>query len=351
MTVRGDRARLWRGIERGSIMSVAPNTAARPRLSIVIPAADVTALEDTLVSVLENRPADAEIIVIPAMPYGDPWNIAEEVRFVPAPVGAGLVGCVNIGVAASAGGVIHVLAGGWRATEGWTDRAVERFDDRSVGAVVPLGVSATDSDQMVCTGIRRTLGGRSRSLAPARRGARLPRPSAPALEAGFWRADVLAQAAGFSAACGDANAAADMAALLTCAGLDVVVEPASRIVWGPSRRRTSAFLAGLHAERLFWRSLAADAIVPALVAHAIEIVRHAAARAPLGTLPMLAGRLAAFVQFGSNMSRTRLLRDAQRQAAAANKDPAPRTLRIDAPHAFPAAPHVPAETAPLKRSA
>jgi hypothetical protein len=332
-------------------MTVVRTITSRPRLSIVIPAADSAALEDTLVSVLENRPADAEIVVIPALPYDDPWNIAEEVRFIPAPVGAGLVGCVNVGVAASVGSVIHVLAGGWKATEGWTDRALERFEDRGVGAVVPLGVSAVDRDQVVCTGIRRTLGGRSRLLAPARRAAPLPRPSAPALEAGFWRADVLTRAAGFSTACGDANAAADMAALLACAGLEVVVEPSSRIVWGPARRRGSAFLAGLHAERLFWRSLAADSIVPALVAHAVEIVRHAAARAPLGTLPMLAGRLAALVQFGSSMPRARLLREAQRQATTASKDAAPRTLRIDAPHAFPAGPHVVPEATPLKRSA
>jgi hypothetical protein len=332
-------------------MSFVPNTAARPRLSIVIPAADTAALEDTLVSVLENRPADTEIVAVPAMSYDDPWNIAEEVRFIPAPVGAGLVGCVNVGVAASVGSVIHVLAGGWRATQGWTDRALERFDDRGVGAVVPLGMSSADADQVVCTGIRRTLGGRSLPLAPARRGAPLPRPSAPALEAGFWRADTIAQAAGFSSACGDVNAAADMAAWLASAGLEVVVEPSSRIVWGPARRRGSAFLAGLHAERLFWRSLAADSIAPAFLAHAIEIVRHTAILAPLGTLPMLAGRLAAFVQFGSSMPRARQLREAQRQATAASKDAAPRTLRIDAPHAFPAAPHVVPEAAPLKRSA
>lgn len=330
-------------------MSGVRGTAARPRMSIVIPAADVTAFEDTLVSVLENRPADTEIVAVPAMPYGDPWNIAEEVRFVPAPAGVGLVGCVNLGLAASTGRVIHVLAAGWRATEGWTDRALERFDDRAVGAVVPLGVSAADRDHVVSTGIRRTLGGRSRPLAPARHGAPLARPSAPALEAGFWRADLLARAAGFSATCGDANAAADMAAVVACAGLDVVVEPAARIVWGPARRRGGAFLAGLHAERLFWRSLAADSALPALVAHAIEIVRHAAARAPWGTLPMLAGRLAALVQFGSSMPRARLLRELRRQAADA--DAAPRTLRLDGPHAFPAEPHVAPEAAPLKRSA
>ena len=52
-----------------------------PALSIVIPApSDSAALEATLVSVLENRPADCEIVVSLGFEYADPWNIADEVR-------------------------------------------------------------------------------------------------------------------------------------------------------------------------------------------------------------------------------------------------------------------------------
>ena len=80
-----------------------PNSGPSPRLSIVIPAADASALEDTLVSVLENRPADSEIIAALTVPYADPWNISEEVRFVQAPVGTSLAACANLGVALSKG--------------------------------------------------------------------------------------------------------------------------------------------------------------------------------------------------------------------------------------------------------
>ena len=66
---------------------MASQSGASPRLSIVIPAADTAALEETLVSVLENRPADCEIIAALAVPYADPWNIGEEVRFMQAPPG------------------------------------------------------------------------------------------------------------------------------------------------------------------------------------------------------------------------------------------------------------------------
>ena len=135
-----------------------------PRLSIVIPAADAAALEDTLVSVLENRPADCEIIAALGMPYDDPWNIGEEVQFVQAPTGTGMVGRVNLGVAMSRGEVVHVLAAGWKATEGWADAALPHFDDPNVAAVAPVGVAADDRGRVVAAGVRRTAGGRGVSI-------------------------------------------------------------------------------------------------------------------------------------------------------------------------------------------
>ncbi len=319
-----------------------------PRLSIVIPAADVTAFEDTLVSVLENRPADCEIVAALGMPYDDPWSIGEEVRIVHAPTGTGLVGCVNLGAASSRGEVVHILAGGWRATEGWTNAALARFDDPAVAAVVPVGLASQDRGRVVAAGIRRTAGGRSLVNVPPRAGDRIEHfraemvaaPGAPALEAGFWRSDVLA-AGGFSTACGDDLAAADMAATLACAGERVVLELGSRVVWGSATKRPTPLVAGMNAERLFWRSLPAHAAVPALAAHAAEVVRHAVATAPLGTLPMLVGRLLALVQFGSCLPRAkelkRLLARAARPEIAAGGQ-VPDTLRIDAGHALPSRP-------------
>ena len=318
-----------------------------PRLSIVIPAADAAALEDTLVSVLENRPADSEIIAALAVPYGDPWNIADEVRFVQAPAGTGLAACANLGVAVSRGEVVHVLAAGWRATEGWADAAVARFDDPSVGAVVPVAVAANDRGRVVAAGVRRTAGGRCLRIVPGRGREQLEgfgaesvaSPSAPELEAGFWRADVLNDV-GFATACGDALAAADMSAALACAGDCVVLEPESHVVAGPTVTHGSKYQEGVRAERLFWRSLAAEPVVAALVSHAAEVARHAMACAPFGTLPMLAGRLTALVQFGSCMRRTRELealksQSGRRPIEQGNGDAEGRTLRIDAGHPLP----------------
>ncbi len=324
-----------------------PTTGPSPRLSIVIPAADVASFEDTLVSVLESRPAESEIIAALAVPYADPWDIGDEVRFVQAPAGTGLAACANLGVALSRGEVVHVLAAGWRATEGWADAALAQFDDPAVGAVVPMAVAADDRSRLVSAGVRRTAGGRCCRNQPARgrdrlesfTGGAIHAPAAPELEAGFWRADVL-HGVGFSTACGDALAAADMSATLACGGDRVVLEPSSKVVAGPTAVHGSRYEEGLRSERLFWRSLAAEPVAAALVAHLAEVTRHAMATAPFGTLPMLAGRLTALAQFGSCMARTRQLealksRAGRRQAGTEEG----RTLRIDEGHSLPGRRH------------
>ena len=322
-----------------------------PRLSIVIPTpADTAAMEETLVSVLEHRPDDCEIVVALGCEYADPWNIREEVRFVQAPAGSSLVGCVNLGVAASAGDVVHILAAGWRATEGWTDLPLERFEDDDVGAVVPLGIAADDREHVVSAGVRCAVGGRRIDVASDGRWRRVkvaacppagaPVPQGPVLETGFWRSDVLELAGrGFTTVCGDKAADADMAITLSRSGCRVVVEPHSLVIAPAAtagRARTRSFAAGLHAERLFWRSVAGSSILPALVMHVVEIVRHALARAPLGTLPMLVGRLVAVLQFGSYVSRYLQLRHVIARAAGqsgvgveAEEQP---SIRIDGRH-------------------
>ena len=163
----------------------------------------------------------------------------------------------------------------------------------------------------------------------------------------------------FSKVCGDRLAAVDMAALLSCSGLETVVESGCRVVAGPEPRTASAFLEGMRAERLFWRSLAAEPLVAALVAHGVEVVRHAVATAPLGTLPMLAGRLATLMQFGSCLGRTRELEAAKSRAAERTRqaaaEPAERTIRIDAGHTVPGRPRraggASGQESPLRRSA
>jgi len=314
----------------------------------VIPApSDVVALEDTLVSVLEKRPPDTEVIVALGCAYDDPWNIRDEVTFVQAPLGSSLVACANVGVAASRAEVTHILAAGWRATDDWTDGPLALFADEATVAVVPLTVMADDRARPIAAGIRCGRGGRRIEVRPGRGTAQ-----APTLEAGFWRTEFLRQAGpGFATACGEDCADADMAVAVAVSGRAVVGDESSKVVAGPSRRRPAAFAAGLHAERLFWRSIVGQSLPLALAAHVAEVARHALARAPFGTLPMLAGRLVALMQFGSYLPRYRQLRGL---IEAGDSDAAVEdvtTIRIDGPHPGLAAPRRRPEVAPLRRSA
>jgi hypothetical protein len=341
----------------------------RPALSIVVPTVDDTAaLEETLVSVLENRPDDCEIIVPIACRYDDPWNIGEEVRFVVAPPHAGLAACTNLGVAASRGRVIHVLAAGWRATHGWADAALACFDAASddaavadVAAVVPLVVDAREPTRVVSVGVRLSRGGRRVRVAPAGRRSRLDgrgfdastlRPSAPRLEAGFWRADVLAAAgAGFATTCGDTWCDADMGVTIEVLEGRVVVAADSRVVAGDVRPEPTAFMRGLQAERVFWRSLAQRPLLTSVVCHAWEVVRSALAAAPLGIAPMVVGRLVGLMQFGGYFAHARRVQ-AVRAAATTGVADGPATVRIDGPHVSRQVPHVRRRgEPPLRKSA
>ena len=344
------------------------NTATPPRLSIVIPApGDEATLEETLVSVLENRPEDSEIVVVLGFGYHDPWSVGEEVRFIQAPIGSNRVACINLGLAASTGRIVHVLAAGWRATPFWTDVAVEHFNNEQVAAVVPLEVASDDSDRIVATGIEVGSGGRRVMLRPWGDTSRVqgfhkedyPSPSGPTLEAGFWSRQMINRLTfGFCPACGDEYADADMAVSLQATGGRVVFEPTSKIVAAPERHRPQpAFKAGLYGERLFWRSIAAEPLPQSLVLHVVEILRHALVRAPLGTLPVLAGRLVALLQFGMYIPRFRELSALMQGPTTggnhtsnhAVSGPA-RLLRYDEGHARTGRPHR-RRKLPLKRSA
>ena len=353
-------------------------------LSIVIPApADPAALEETLVSVLENRPHGCEVVVALGFPYDDPWNVAAEgVSFVPAPRGD-LAVCATVGIAATTGSVVHLLAAGWQATPGWTERVLPLFGAADTGAVVPLAVAKADRARVVSAGMRYRRGGRRVALsrpgrgmavgagAEGRVGARPPRGPVvgPRLEAGFWRGEVLRDLrGGLSTVCGARLADADLAVEMAARGLVTVVAEDARVVAGEEPAREGAFRAGLHAERLFWRSIGGRRLLPALLLHAVEVVRHAVVTAPVGTLPMLAGRLLAALEVGSYLSRSRrlmeLVAESAADEAAARGDDAGAiggeadtgaTIRMDRGSDLLSGPHrtrdVAEESRPLRKSA
>ncbi len=122
-----------------------------PRLSIVIPIGqDLAAFESTLVSVLENRPTGCEVIVAHDGRYDDPFDLCDEVSFVTSSSG-GLVDLVAASVSRAQGRFVHVLADGMRATPGWTDDAVEKFEHHDAGVVAPV-IRSQQTGKIVAAG-------------------------------------------------------------------------------------------------------------------------------------------------------------------------------------------------------
>ena len=123
------------------------------RLSIVIPVlGDPQQLDDTLVSVLENRPANCEIVVVHNRPYHDPYRLSDEVRFIEAERGTALAECLNRGLAASRASVVHVLTCGVEVSAGWADVAFRRFGDPDVAAVGSVVLNRDDPEKAISAG-------------------------------------------------------------------------------------------------------------------------------------------------------------------------------------------------------
>ncbi|HVW38151.1 MAG TPA: glycosyltransferase, partial [Pirellulales bacterium] len=135
------------------------------RLSILIPfLGNRDSLENTLASVLQNRPEGAEIVVALGQEYDDPYQLGEEVRFVRAAGATTLAAALNQGFGACQGPIVHTLGCGVTVGDGWTDRALRRFDDRRVASVAPLIVDADHPQRVWSAGLEYRAGGACRRL-------------------------------------------------------------------------------------------------------------------------------------------------------------------------------------------
>jgi hypothetical protein len=174
------------------------------RLSIIVPLQSSTAaFEETLISVLENRPAGAEILVCHDGRYDDPFDLCDEVRFVTAD-SPDIMKLISAGASAANGRFVHVIASGVKATEGWCDAALEKFEHFDCGSVAPV-VRSRQNSRILAAGWKDAVG---RLCTPASSGSdTVEQPSRISigayLQTSFWRTDLLCSLA-------DAMTAADV---------------------------------------------------------------------------------------------------------------------------------------------
>lgn len=278
-----------------------------PRLSILIPClGGARDFDSTLVSVLQNRPADSEVLVVHAAPYDDPYALAGEVRFEQLPDANSLPQLINRGCQLARGEFVHVLGCGLEVEEGWTETALQHFIDPEVAAVSPL-VMQPDGRRVVAAGVNYARAG-WRKVA----GVGLPensrklvrmRIAGPTLQAGFYRREVLALIGGFDEKLATEHADVDLALLLAECEQSIVVEPASRVFVGevtePERSR-GTFSRGRSAERLFWRHASPQGLTLSLLLHPLAILADLASQGPdFGQVASFFGRALAALEFGS----------------------------------------------------
>jgi GT2 family glycosyltransferase len=244
------------------------------RLSIVIPVlGDLKPLDDTLVSILENRPANCELLVVHNAPYNDPYGLAGEVQFVKAPNGAGFVECLNLGLSASHAPVVHLLACGVEVRPGWAEAALQHFHDPEVAAVAPVLLHQDDHQRVVSAGMGYRAEGVvwrvGRGRTPDEVGEAQDELCGPAALAGFYRRSAIEAVGGLSPLPVDTLAAVELALSFRQAGYRCVAEPNCQAkVDSAAARDRVGFRHGCHSERLFWRWASAHGRFRSVAAHA-----------------------------------------------------------------------------------
>jgi hypothetical protein len=277
-----------------------------PRLSIVIPCLGGAAeFDGTLVSVLQNRPADCEVLVVHTDTYDDPYKLRGEVRFIQTQ-GNSLVELLNTAIHEAAGEVLHIVGCGLEVSEGWTAPALTHFDDPEVAAVSPV-ILGVDQKSVIAAGLRWSLGGarhvvRDRRIVAPGSGRLRARIHGPTLAAAFYRRDLLVAIGGFETGIG--TVLADVSVALAIQSLEQlhVCEPASQLVQVRELPSIAAvgFIDGRAAERLFWRSAAERGLALAMGLHLLTIVGDTLRLMPSPALvTTLAGRAAAWFEFAA----------------------------------------------------
>lgn len=280
-----------------------PRKVTVARLSIIVPFLGATqASENTVASVLQNRPDGCEIVVVHAGPYDDPWDIGDEVHFVEQPQSSTLVDLLNAALDQVSGRVTHVLQPGIDVEEGWADIALAHFDDPDVATVAPVHLVSPDELRVVSRGVSYSSGG-ARSLRGAGQTYEMGRvrPSrilGPSLQAGFYRTRILHTLGGWDTLMGDQLADIDLALVLQDAGYRSVCAESSRVYGPKPETPVGSFASGRCAERLFLRHAPQQGWLRSMLAHPWTVAWNALADLPHpGAITQLFGRLVGLTEY------------------------------------------------------
>ncbi len=108
-----------------------------PRLSIIVPHLhDDAGLELTLLSVLENRTSEVEVLIAHDGSYVDPYELSQdEAVLIESSKGVSLSSQLNLTIASACSPYIQVLMPGAVVERGWFEEALDVMGNRSISAI------------------------------------------------------------------------------------------------------------------------------------------------------------------------------------------------------------------------
>ncbi len=202
-----------------------------PRLSIIIPHRnDDARLEATVLSVLENRPQDSEIIVVHNGTYADPYDLADELLVVEGEPRSNCLQLLNTAVMAACAPVVCTLLDGLVVSNDWAEEPLEIMG-AARDTVVSVATRVGNSSQV-------TYGISTRAI---RSGSELQRGKVelekatgpccgPQLSCGFYPKRLLRSLGGWNERLDISVADIDLAWTLQALGLPVTCATTSEVV-------------------------------------------------------------------------------------------------------------------------
>ena len=299
------------------------------RLSIIIPSpGEPRDFEDTLASVLANRPRDSEILVPMRVPYEDPYDLGGEVGFLFFPEVRSLVELINESLPCAKGDVIHILQPGLEVAENWTDVPLELLQHDRTATVSP--VWRVEGREV--TGVRLTGTGRRKLVVRTESASAAREPVGAVLACGFHRRRELNVVGGFARNVPASLADVETALRLSVLGFQHVVAEESVVQGAWNAPRCSAWRRGRHEERMVRRRAVSRGKPASGLGKLLTRVGASVVQPGLfGRVAYLAGRVHGAIDRGIESSHAEWLAATQEalEAAAAERrsDAGPRWRR------------------------
>lgn len=191
-----------------------------PRLSIIIPhRRNDVELENTILSVLENKPSDSEVIVVHDGSYANPYQLQDEVLLIRDQSSTD-VGMINRALMVARAQIVCLLCNGATVYgERWSEEAVDRMQhDLEIAAISPTSMEALSHKTVSGIDVshfhlRPVL---SQSHAEIKSNGEL---SGPSLSCGFYRRKILTAVGGWNESVHWDNIDIELAMLLNALGL------------------------------------------------------------------------------------------------------------------------------------